>query len=154
MVSISVIDDFLAQQRLAFVGASHDPKEFSAAVYRELKRHGYELSPVNPHAEEVDGDRCYPSVRDLPPGIDGAIVMVPPAASEAVVQECIDAGIPRIWLHQGAGPSAATPEAVALCRDHGIEVVDGACPMMFFDDATWFHRLHRWGREKTGHLTS
>jgi predicted CoA-binding protein len=153
MVSMTVIDDFLAQRKLAFVGASHDPKSFSASVYRELKRHGYELSPVNPRAAEVDGDPCYASVRDLPAGLDGAIVMVPAAASAAVVEECIDHGIPRIWLHKGAGPSAATPEAVALCHEHGIEVVDGACPMMFFDDATWFHRVHRWGRTHTGHLT-
>ena len=153
MVSTAVIDDFLAQRKLAFVGASHDPKEFSASVYRELKRHGYELSPVNPRATEVDGDPCYATVRDLPAGLDGAVVMVPSEASAAVVQECIEAGIPRVWLHQGAGPSSATPEAVALCREHGIEVVDGACPMMFFADATWFHRVHRWGREKRGGLT-
>ena len=70
-----------------------------------------------------------------------------------VVQECIDRGIPRVWLHQGAGPSSVTDEAVALCREHGIEVVDGACPMMFMDDATWLHRVHRWGREVTHHLT-
>ncbi|MEP2478376.1 MAG: CoA-binding protein, partial [Nitratireductor sp.] len=95
MVSTAVIDDFLAQQHLAFVGVSHDPKEFSAGVYRELKAHGYELSPVNPHADEVDGDRCVPSVAELPDGIDGAIVMVPADASAGVVQACIDRGIPR-----------------------------------------------------------
>lgn len=153
MVSRAAVDDFLEQRHLAFVGASHDPKEFSAAVYRELKSHGYELSPVNPHATEVDGDPCVPSVADLPDGIDGAILMVPASASAGVVQECVDRGIPRVWLHKGAGPSAVSDEAVALCREHGIEVVDGACPMMFMDDATWFHRVHRWGREKAGHLT-
>lgn len=154
MVSTTVIDDFLAQRRLAFVGASHDPKEFSAAVYRELKAHGYELVPVNPRASEVDGDPCVAAVADLPDGLDGAIVMVPPDASAGVVEACIERGIPRVWLHRGAGPSSATPEAVALCQEHGIEVVDGACPMMFLDGASWFHRLHRWGREKTGHLTA
>lgn len=153
MVSRAVIDEFLDQHRLAFVGASHDPKEFSASVYRALKGHGYDLTPVNPHATDVDGDACVASVADLPDGIDGAIVMVPASASEAVVQACIDRGIPRIWLHKGAGPSPATEEAVALCHEHGVEVVDGACPMMFLDDATWFHRVHRWGREHTGHLT-
>jgi len=153
MVSSAVIDDFLAQRRLAFVGVSHDPKEFSVAVYRELKRHGYELSPVNPHAGSIDGDQCVSSVAALPDGIDGVIVMVPADASAAVVQECIDRGIPRVWLHRGAGPSSVSDDAVALCRDHGVEVVDGACPMMFMDDATWFHRIHRWGREVTGHLT-
>jgi predicted CoA-binding protein len=154
VVSTSVIDDFLAQRRLAFVGVSHDPNEFSAAVYRELKGHGYELFPVNPHAEQVDGDASVGSVADLPDGIDGAIVMVPADSSAAVVTDCIDRGIPRVWLHKGAGPSSVTEEAVALCRDHGIEVVDGACPMMFMEDASWFHRVHRWGREVTGHLTA
>lgn len=152
MVSTSVIDDFLAQRHLALVGVSHDPKEFSVAVYRELKKHGYEMVPVNPHAASVEGDPCVSSVAELPDGIDGAIVMVSADASAGVVQECIDRGIPRVWLHQGAGPSSVSDDAVALCRDHGIEVVDGACPMMFMEDATWFHRVHRWGREITGHL--
>lgn len=152
MPSISVIEDFLAQRRIAFVGASHDPKEFSATVYRELKARGYELHPVNPHATEIDGDPCVAAVTDLPEGIDGAIVMVPASASASVVQGCIDAGIPRVWLHQGGGPSSVSEEAVALCREHGIEVVDGACPMMFAEPVGWFHRVHRAGRKLAGHL--
>ena len=153
MVSSAVIEEFLAHRRLAFVGASSDPKEFSASVYRELKAHGYELHPVNPHAEEIDGDLCVPSVDALPDDVDGAIVMVPADAAEGVVQACIARGIPRVWLHKGGGPSSVSDEAVALCREHGVEVVDGACPMMFLDGATWFHRVHRWGRSATGHLT-
>ena len=153
MVSTAVIDDFLAQRHLAFVGVSHDPKEFSAEVYRQLKRHGYDLHPVNPHADTVDGDPCVADVAGLPDGIDGAIVMVPASASAEVVAACAARGIPRLWLHKGAGPSSVSDDAVALCRDHGIEVVDGACPMMFMEDAAWFHRAHRWGREVTPHLT-
>lgn len=153
MVSKAVVEEFLTHRRLAFVGASHDPKEFSANVYRELKRHGYDLHPVNPNAGEVDGDPCVASVAELPDDVEGAIVMVPASASEEVVQACIDRGIERIWLHKGAGPSSVSDEAVALCEEHGVEVVDGACPMMFLEGASWFHRLHRWGREATGHLT-
>lgn len=153
MVSTAVIDDFLAQQHLAFIGVSHDPKEFSAGVYRELKSHGCELSPVNPHADQVDGDTCVATIEELPDGIDGAIVMVPADASADVVRACIDRGIPRVWLHKGAGPSSVSDEAVALCAEHGVEVVDGACPMMFMEDAAWFHRMHRWGREVSHHLT-
>ena len=82
---------------------SHDPKEFSSGVYRELKAHGYELHPVNPHADEIDGDACVATVADLPDGIDGAVVMVPPAASASVVQACIDRGIPQGVAAQGCG---------------------------------------------------
>jgi predicted CoA-binding protein len=154
MPSQAVIDDFLAQKRLAFVGVSHDPKEFSAAVYRQLRDRGYELVPVNPGDGVIEGDPCLPDVASLPDGIDGAIVMVPPDASAPVVEACIARGIPRVWLHHGLGPSSATDEAVALCREHGIEVVDGACPMMFAEPVGWFHRVHRSGRRLTGHLTS
>ena len=154
MPSRAAIDDFLAQDHLAFVGVSHDPKEFSASVYRELRDRGYELHPVNPHAAEIEGDACVDSVAELPDGIDGAIVMVPADASADVVQACIDRGIPRVWLHKGAGPSSVSDEAVALCREHGIEVVDGACPMMFAEPVGWFHRVHRFEQVHTHHITA
>ncbi|MGY6500382.1 MAG: CoA-binding protein [Acidimicrobiales bacterium] len=153
MVSTAVAEEFLSHRRLALVGASHDPSAFSVSVYRELKAHGYDMVPVNPRAEEVEGDRCHASVADLPDGIEGAIVMVPADSSATVVQQCIDRGVPRVWLHQGAGPSSVSDEAVALCRDNGVEVVEGACPMMFLEDAAWIHRAHRWGRRVSGHLT-
>jgi hypothetical protein len=154
MPSRAVIDEFLSQRRLAFVGVSHEPKEFSASVYRALKERGYDLLPVNPHADEIDGDACYASVADLPDDVDGAIVMVPADASAGVVQACIDHHIPRVWLHKGAGPSSVSEEAVGLCREHGIEVVDGACPMMFAEPVSWFHKVHRSERKLTHQITA
>lgn len=154
MPSKAVIEDFLAQKRLAFVGVSHDPKSFSATVYRELRQRGYELFPVNPGGGVIEGDTCLPDLASLPEGIDGAIVMVKPEASAPVVESCIAQGIPRVWLHHGIGPSAATEEAVGLCREHGIEVVDGACPLMFVEPVSWFHRVHRTGRRLTGNLSA
>lgn len=142
----------MAQKRLAFVGASRDSKEFSANVYRQLRDRGYELFPVNPNADEIEGDTCYHSVTELPEGVDGAIVMVPAERSAGIVEECIEHDIPRVWLHKGAGPSSVSDDAVALCREHGIEVVDGACPMMFAEPVGWFHRVHRWGRKVSGGL--
>lgn len=153
MVSRRAIDDFLAQRRLAFVGVSHDPREFSASVYRAMRDRGYDLVPVNPRATEVEGDPCVASVADIDVPVGGALIMVPAAQSAAVVDECIAAGISRIWLHQGAGPSSVSDEAVRTCREQGVDLVDGACPMMFLEDAAWIHRAHRWGRERTGHLT-
>ena len=45
------------------------------------------------------------------------------------------------------------PAKITQLQQHGIEVVDVVCPMMFMDDASWFHRVHRWGRERAGSLT-
>jgi uncharacterized protein len=152
MASRAVIEEFLSHEHLAFVGVSRDSKQFSASVYRELRDRGYGLVPVNPNADEVEGDRCFHDVRDVPDGIEGAIVMVPAEQSASVVKGCIDKGIPRVWLHKGAGPSSVSDEAIALCEQHGVAVVDGACPLMFTEPVAWFHRVHRFGRKLTGGL--
>ena len=152
MAARATIDDFLAQDQLALVGASRNPKAFSSGVYRELRAHGHTLYPVNPHADEVEGDRCFHAVADLPPEVGGAIVMVAADSAADVVQECIDQGIPRIWLHKGVGPSSVSDEAVALCEEHGVAVVDGACPLMFSEPAGAIHRIHRFEWRVTGRL--
>jgi predicted CoA-binding protein len=150
MPSKTAIEDFMAQRRLAFVGVSHDPKDFSVAVYHQLAKSGYELVPINAHGGEVDGTPMLRSVAELAEPVDGAIVMVRAEAAAGVVRECIDAGVPRVWLHKGAGTGAVSDEAVALCREHGVEVIDGACPMMFAEPVGWFHRVHHFGRTLAG----
>lgn len=141
MPSRAVIDDFLNQERLAVVGVSRNPQEMQNAIFRELRRHGYKVLPVNPSAREVEGVPCYPSVRDLPEPVDGVLVMVPAAQAAGVVRDCQAAGVTRVWLHRGAGPGAVSPEAVGLARQAGMALVDGACPMMFLGG--WFHQVHR-----------
>ena len=46
----TTVTDFLSQRVLAVVGASRDPKKFGNSIYRELKRKGYKVLPVNPQA--------------------------------------------------------------------------------------------------------
>jgi predicted CoA-binding protein len=154
MATQATINEFLAQHRLAFVGVSRDPKAFSASVYRSLRDRGYDLLPVNPEADLIEGDHSYRSVADLPDGVDGAIVMVPADGSAGVVQDCVDRGIARVWLHKGVGPSSVSDEAVHMCQEHGVEVVDGACPMMFAEPVGWFHKVHHAELHLTGRLPS
>lgn len=142
------IDDFLAQKRIAMVGVSRNPKRFSNIVYRALKEKGYEMYPVNPHAEMAEGDRCYPSVEQLPGPVDGAIVMLPPESTLEVMRGCAAAGIPRVWLGNGA----VSPDAVKYGRGQGISVVDGACPMMFAEPVSFGHACHRFVKKITGSL--
>ena len=150
MPSRADIDDFLDQHTIAFVGVSRDPKQFANSVYRAMRDHGYHVVPVNPNAEEIEGDHAYPTVEAIPEAVDGALVMVPAGASAGVVRSCDRAGVRRVWLHKGAGPSSVSDEAVAYCRDHGLAVVDGACPMMWMEPAGGVHRLHRGWRRLTG----
>jgi predicted CoA-binding protein len=139
------IDEFLAQDHIAFVGVSRNTKEFANSVYRRLREGGRVLYPVNPAADgaPLEGDRSYPRLADVPDPVDGVVVMVPAAAAAAVVEEAAARRIPRVWLYRGIGPGAVSPEAVQLCRDYGITVVDGACPFMFEEPVRGVHRVHR-----------
>lgn len=140
--SSAAITDFLAQRSIAVIGVSRSPREFANIVFRTLRERGYLVIPVNARASEVEGERCYRSVTELPAPVDGALLMVPPAAAAAVVRQCEEAGIRRIWFHKGAGPGAVSAEAVAAARAAGMTVVDGACPLMFLRPTGWFHRCH------------
>lgn len=145
MPSRTIIDRFLAQPHIAVVGVSREPKDFSRAVYRHLRDGGRTLYPVNPAAagESIEGDTCVASLRDITGPVDGVLVMVPAGRADAVVADAVEAGIPRVWLHRGAGRGAVSPEAVERCRAAGVEVVDGACPFMFGPPVKGVHRLHR-----------
>ena len=60
-----------------------------------------------------------------------------------------------MWLFKGiGGPGALSDEVVRLCEDNGIDVVAGACPLMFLEPVGWFHRLHRSARRHNGSLVA
>ncbi len=140
--SAEILNDFLAQKRLAVVGVSRNAQEFSNTLFRELKGRGYDLVPVNPNASEVEGQRCFARVQDVTPPVDGALLMTTPAATEQVVRDCADAGVTRVWMYRGAGAGAVSQSSVDFCREKGIRVVEGACPYMFLPGAGLGHRLH------------
>lgn len=127
------------------VGVSRDTRQFPNAVFRALRNDRRTLYPVNAHpdATTVEGQTCYHSLAEVPDPVDGVLVMVPAASALGVVRQAAERGVTRVWLHRGGGPGAVSDEAVAFCHEHGIEVVDGACPLMFSEPVRGVHRFHR-----------
>lgn len=140
--SLEAIRDFLAQKRIAMIGVSRQPHHFSRILFREFVRRGYDVVPVNPQAAEIEGRQCFARAQEISPAADCALVMTSAGASERIVRDCAEAGIRRIWLYRAVGRGAVTREAVELGKAHGLEIVAGFCPFMFFPQANWFHRLH------------
>lgn len=154
----SVIDQgaataFLASGRIAVVGASDDPKNFGQSICKALIEHGIQTVAVHPEAPSSAGAPCYPSLTSVPGTIDGVIVVVPKQRSADVVSESIGRGIQRIWLFKGAGPGTVSEEALRLCEDHDVEVIAGACPLMFLGPVRGVHRVHRALRRANHSLT-
>lgn len=140
MTSKAAVAEFVSQRKLAVVGVSRKRMKFGNLAFKELKAKGYQLFPINPNAETIEGARCYPSLSALPEPVDGVVVIVPPAQTEQVVRDAAAAGIRRVWMQQGA----ASPAAIRFCAENGISAVHGECILMFAEPAAFYHRLHRW----------
>ena len=152
VVDPEVVADFLAQRRIAVVGASDEASNFGRTIYGELRDHGYEVIAVHPTRASVMGEAAYPSLAEVPGAIDGVVVMVPRDAAVTVVREALDRGVPRIWLFKGVGAGAVSDEAIELARAGGANVVPGACPLMFLTPVAAIHRIHRGARHLNGSL--
>jgi predicted CoA-binding protein len=143
VIDPAVPERFLALRRVALAGATDDERSFARTVQRELEQHGMEVVPVNPSRTLVAGAPCFPDVASVPGDLDGVIVMTPPDRAADVVRACVARGVGHVWLFRGVGAGSVSDEAIELCHEHGVEVVEGACPLMFLEPVGWIHRLHR-----------
>jgi predicted CoA-binding protein len=144
--------EFLAQRRIAVVGVSRVQGQAANIIYRRLRDSGYQVYPVNPNAELVEGDRCYPTLAAIPGGVEAVMIATHPDVTAQIVRDSAALGIRRVWMHRSFGTGSVSEEAVELCKQEGISVIPGACPMMFLDPVDVGHRCMRWILSFTGGL--
>lgn len=137
-----LIDEFLAQKRIAFIGVSRDAHSFSRKLFKEFLQQGYEVIPVNPQATEIEGLPCHPHVLDIHPAPDAAVLMTSREGTYHALLDCERAGIQRVWLYGINGPKDVSVGAMEFCASHRIRVVPGFCPFMFLPKPRFFHRIH------------
>jgi len=140
MTSKKLVDDFLAQKKIAVIGVSRKKTKFGNAIYKELKQKDYDVFAVNPNMQSFEGDICYPDLLSLPEKVDAIIINVPPNQTEKVVKEAKEAGIKKVWLQQGS-QSEATEQ---YCKENGIDCVSNECIFMFTQPSAFIHQAHRW----------
>lgn len=135
--------EFLAQERLAVAGVSRAKTDAAAnGIYKKLRESGHQVFPINPNAEEIEGDTCYPNVQSIPGGVDGVVIITRPELTEKIVEDCVVANVPRVWMHNNTFmESSVSQTAVETCRENDIVVIDGGCPMMFLE---FGHKCMRW----------
>jgi len=150
MTHQELVEDFLAQKRIAVSGMSRTKDSGAGSIYLKLRDHGYEVFPVHPHAEALHGDPCYPTLGAIPGGVDAVFIMNSPDITEEIVEQAAEAGIKRVWMHNNkVMPSSVSEAAVARCHEEGINVIEVGCPMMFLEP-DFFHNCLRWVIRVTG----
>ncbi len=137
-------EQFLTGHRIAVTGVSRSPKDHGGnVVYRRLRERGYDVVAVNPCAEVVEGDPCYPDLASVPGHLDGVVIATRPERAEATMRECADLGVRSVWMHRGIGQGGVSDAATQFGRVHGMTVIDGGCPCMFGPTADRGHRVLR-----------
>lgn len=149
----TAIARFLQARRLAVAGVSRQPQQAANAVFRKLRGAGYEVFPINPQAEQVEGGvRCYADVASLPEPIEGLVIATHPDVAPDVVRQCAERGIPRVWLHRSFGQGSVSEAAVRECEARGIECIVGGCPLMFCEPVDVGHKCMRWWLQRRGRV--
>ena len=111
---------------VAVIGATDHPAKYGGIIYRDLKAKGYKVFAVNPNRETVDGDPCWPSVKDLPEKPTIANFVIPAARGLEVLDQCEEAGIFNIWVQ----PGAESPELEERLRNGPFTWLTRACVMV------------------------
>ncbi len=135
----TLVQDFLAQKKIAVVGVSDKRETGCNLAYRKFKEAGYQVSAVNPRLSSFEGDPCYPDLGAIPDRPDAVFILARPEVTGQIVQQCVDLGIRHVWMHcmmgtkpgLAAGMTSVSQEAVQMCKEHGIAVIPGSCPNQF-----------------------
>lgn len=138
MVSLKVIENFLEGKKFAVAGVSRNPDKFGNKVFTRLIEKGYELLPVNPNTDNIQGLKCYRFISELPEGTSKLLIVTPKNLTLQIVKEAVSKGIRNIWIQQ----KSDTPEAVELAKSAGISLITGQCIFMFAEPDGG-HKMHR-----------
>jgi predicted CoA-binding protein len=148
-----VAAEFLATKRIAVTGVSRNAGGHGAnVVYDRLRERGYEVFAVNPNADEIGGVPCYHDLKSIPDGVGAVVIGTRADTAEATMHECVELGIPLVWMHRSMGPGSVSPAAAEYGRRHGVTVIAGGCPLMFPPASDPAHRAMRFVCGMTGAL--
>jgi predicted CoA-binding protein len=133
-----IIDEFITSKKIAIAGVSRNPKKFGHLLYCTLKDKGYEVYPVNPNADSIDGCLCYQKIADLPDDVKNLLVTTARKDTDIVVKEAIDKGFKNIWLQSGC----ETSDSIRIANENHVNLVFGCCILMYAQP-TGFHKFHQ-----------
>jgi uncharacterized protein len=111
---------------VAVLGASPKPDRYANKAMQMLVEHGYRAIPINPAFDEILGQKCYPSMADVPGKIDTATIYLNQTRSHPLIEEIVGARPRRIIMN----PGAENEDLAAKARECGIEVVEGCTLVM------------------------
>lgn len=81
----NMVQDFLAQKKIAVVGVSDKRDTGCNLGYKKFKENGYQVFAVNPRIDSFEGDKCYPDLKSIPEKVDAVFILANPKVTDLIV---------------------------------------------------------------------
>jgi len=132
-----MLEEFFHPKSVAVIGASTSPGKLGYAVLENLVEGGYvdvgTIFPINPKADEILGQKAYPSVLDVPDDIDLAVVVIPYKYVPGILEECGKKEIPAVVIISAGFREAGMEglerelELVEIANKYDIRLIGPNC---------------------------
>ena len=119
---------FESYKNIAVYGMSKNPGKAAYSVPKFFINEGFNVIPINPSTDEIEGKKSYSNINDIPDEIDILNVFRPSEQALEVVKEAIErkkskGDIKLIWLQEGI----YSVEAKVLAESNGIQFIQDKC---------------------------
>ncbi len=123
---MSKVDSFFTSNSFAVVGATPRTQKFGYKVFKRLQKLGKRVFPIHPKASEIEGEKVYASLAELPEIPEAVNIIVPHTVTEKTVRQCKELGIKKVWIQ----PGAESDDAISFCNENGIDLVYNDCVLV------------------------
>ncbi|EYE89605.1 CoA-binding protein [Fervidicella metallireducens AeB] len=122
------LKEFMDRKVWAVVGSVSNKEKFAYKIYNFLKKKGYKVYAVDPSGKDVDGEKSYKTLSEVPETIEAVDMVINPVKGLDFLDEANRLGIKYIWFQPGAENS----ELIEKAQWYGMNVVYDRCVMVDF----------------------
>lgn len=108
---------------IAVVGISANESKAAFAIPAGLQSAGFRIIPVNPHADEILGEKVYATLADVPEPIDVVEVFRPSEEAPDIARQAVAVGAKALWLQKGL----TSADARSIAEDAGLAYIENLC---------------------------
>lgn len=120
---MSIKEEMLSKKTWAVVGVSGNKDKWGYKIYNILKENDYETFGVSPNYDELNGDKIYKTLTDLPKKVDVVDLVVAPKISLGILDEVKELGIEYIFFQ----PGSYNDEVVSKAEEMDLKILTGDC---------------------------
>ncbi|MCU4174129.1 CoA-binding protein [Carboxylicivirga sp. N1Y90] len=133
------INRFFSSGVITIVGVSRNEKKFGRMVFNNLKKNGYQVIPVNPNIDEIDGQTCYKNIKQIPEKIESLLIISQKSKTNELLREALELEIENIWVQK----ESCTKELVQIAEEAGQQIIHNECIFMYAPPVKGIHKFHR-----------